>query len=86
MKKEDIKQKIEYFTDGLDANDAKYVVIVDDPKGDDLRYIFFNGTKLKLIDMLFDAFRTIAKDTDMPLASLFHLMAVMVGDGENYGC
>ena len=86
MKKEDIKQKIEYFTDGLYANDAKYVVIVDDPKGDDLRYIFLNGNKLKLIDMMFDAFKTIAKDTDMPLAGLFRLMAAMVEDGENYGC
>lgn len=86
MKKEDIKQKIEQFANGLDANDAKYVVIVDDPKDDDLRYIFLNGNKVILIDMMFDAFRTMAKDTDMPLAGLFRLMAAMVEAGENYGC
>lgn len=83
MKKEDIKQKIEQFANGLDA---KYVVIVDDPKDDDLRYIFLNGNKVILIDMMFDAFRTMAKDTDMPLAGLFRLMAAMVEAGENYGC
>lgn len=86
MKTDDMKQKIEQFTNGLDANDAKYVVIVNEKKGDDLHYIFFDGTKLQLLDMMLDAFITIAKDADMPTAGLLRLMAAMVGDGENYGC
>lgn len=85
MKTDNIKQKIEQFTNGLDANDANYVVIVDDPK-DNLHHIFFDGTKLQLLDMMLDAFITIAKDTDMPTAGLLRLMAAMVEDGENYGC
>lgn len=87
MKTDNIKQKIEQFTNGLDANGATYVVIVNDRKGNDQLHIFFNGTKRNLLDMMFETFKEIARVSDMPLASVLSLMAAVVEkNGENYGC
>lgn len=78
MKKEDIKQKIEQFASGLDAN---YVVIVD-PNDDDQHYRCFNGNREILVEMMLDTFRIMAKNSGMPLATLFRLMADVVEDGD----
>lgn len=87
MKTDNIKQKIEQFTNDLDANGATYVVMVNDRKGNDQLHIFFNGTNRNIIDMMFKTFQGIARVSDMPLASVLHLMAAVVeNDGENYGC
>ena len=87
MKTDNVKQKIEQFTNGLDANGATYVVIVNDRKGNDQFHIFLNGTKRNLLDMMFETFKEIARVSDMPLASVLRLMAAVVEkNGENYGC
>lgn len=49
MKKDDIKQKIEQFTDGLDAD----IVVLVHPKDSDHLYSWLNGDRAILTDMMF---------------------------------
>lgn len=85
MKADDIKQKIEQFTDDIYANDANCIVIVNPKDGGHL-YGWLNGDRTILADMMFHGFRMIAKEVNVPPVDLFRLAADVVEDGENYGC
>lgn len=82
MKTEDIKQKIEQFTNGLDAD---YIVIVN-PKDGDRAYACVNGNVTILVPMIFDMLKKISNRSNMPFVTLCRLIADVVEEGENYGC
>lgn len=81
MKADDIKQKIEQFTDDLYANDTNCIVIVNPKDGGHL-YGWLNGDRTILVDMMFHVLRTIAKELNVTPADIFRLMADMVEDGD----
>jgi hypothetical protein len=82
MKKDDIKEKIEQFARGLDAD----CIVIVNPKDSDRFYSYLNGEVVDLVPMLFEVLRKMAKDSNMPLDGLFRAMADTLKDGENYGC
>lgn len=82
MKTDNIEQKIKQFTDGLDAD----CIVMVNPKDGDRFYACLNGNVVDLVPMLFEVLRKMAKDSNMPLATLCRIMADVVEDGENYGC
>lgn len=82
MKKDDIKQKVEQFANGLDAD----CIVIVNPKDGDRVYACINGNATILVPMIFDALKKISNLSNMPLATLLRIMADVVEDGENYGC
>lgn len=78
MKTDDIQQKIEQFTNGLDAD----IVVLAHPKDSNQLYIALNGNATIIDHMLFEAWRKVSKGSNMALDDLFRLMTDMVEDGD----
>lgn len=81
MKTNDIEQKIEQFTNGLDAD----CIVIVNPKDSDRVYACVNGNVTILVPMIFDMLKKISNRSNMPFATLCRLMADTAEDGENYG-
>lgn len=60
MKADDIKQKIEQFTDGLDAD----IVVLVHPKDSDQLYSWLNGDRAIITDMMFRVLVDVVEDGD----------------------
>ena len=72
MKTDDIQQKIEQFTNGLDAN----IVVLVHPKDSDQLYTALNGNATILDLMIFEAWRKVSKDSNMALDDLLSLIHI----------